>query len=113
MCANNYLGLAEHPEVVEQEEKACWDAQIDLESAVGDVQDNYEEALPGWQTNAASITKLITEWDATVQMINYWTGVEDDIEEDAETVQEVAGFVTNAAGKAKTAFQEGGEAALK
>ena len=103
----------EHPEVVEQEEKACWDAQMDLETSVGDVQDNYDEALPGWQSNAASITKLITEWDTTVQMINYWTGVEDDIEKDAETVQEVAGFVTNAAGKAKTAFQEGGEAALK
>jgi PKD repeat protein len=103
----------EHPEVVEQEENACWDAQMDLDSAVGDVQDQYDEAVPRWQSNAANVTKLITEWDATVQMINYWTGVEDEIEEDAETVQEVAGFVTNAAGKAKTAFKEGGEAAMR
>lgn len=103
----------EHPEIVEQEENACWDAQMDLDSAVGDVQDQYDDALPRWQSNAANVTKLITEWDATVQLIKYWTGVEDDIEKDADTVQEVAGVVTNAAGKAKTVFKEGGEAALR
>jgi hypothetical protein len=103
----------EHPEIVEQEENACWDAQMDLDTEVGDVQDQYDKALPRWQQNAANITRLITEWDATVQLIKYWTGVETDIEKDAETVQKVAGFVTNAAGKAKTAFKEGGEAALR
>ncbi len=103
----------EHPEVVEQENSACWDAQMDLDTEVGDMQDKYDEYLPRWQSASAEITRLITEWDATVQLIKYWTGVEDDIIEDAEKVQAIAGLVTNAAGKAKTAVSEGGEAVMK
>ncbi|MCW4049861.1 MAG: PKD domain-containing protein [Candidatus Bathyarchaeota archaeon] len=103
----------EHPEIVEAEEKACWDAQMDLDSTVGDIQDQYDDALPRWQANAADMGRLITEWDANKAMINYWTGVEEGITEDAESVQEIAGIVSNAAGKAKTILEEGGEAALK
>ncbi|MBN1683212.1 hypothetical protein JW865_06645, partial [Candidatus Bathyarchaeota archaeon] len=103
----------EHPEVVEAENKACWDAQVELDTAVGNVRDAFDEAMPRWKENLRTVGKLLIEWDLKVALISHWTGAEKEIYETAEKVQKVAGIVTSAAGKAKTVFKEGGEAALK
>ena len=103
----------EHPEVVEAEKKACWDAQIELETAVSNVRDAFNRAMPRWRENLRTVGRLLTDWDLKVALISHWTGAEKEIYESAEKVQKVAGLVTSAAGKAKTAFKEGGEAAMK
>ncbi len=103
----------EHPEVVEAEKHACEDALIDLESAIGDVRDRYDDALPRWQEASRTISRLLVEWDGILGLIAHWTRSEKELIKDAERIQKVAGIVTNAAGKAKTAFKEGGEAVMK
>jgi len=103
----------EHPKVVEEEGKACWGAKLDLESAVGDVQDRIDDARPRWQEHSRTVRRLIGEWDTMVAVIASWTGAEKELYETAEKVQKVTGIVTSAASKAKTAFKKGGEAALK
>jgi len=103
----------EHPEVVEQEEQACWDAQLALSDALGDVRDQFNDAKPRWQEYSRTVGRLLAEWDTIVALIAHWTGAEKELYETAEKVQRVAGFVQNASSKAVKAFKEGGEAALK
>lgn len=103
----------EHPEVVEQETHDCEDALIDLESATGDVQDSFDEAEPRWRGNVNEIGRLLVQWDSVVSLIAYWTKTEKELQADAEKVQKVAGVVKSAGGAAKTAFKEGGEAAMR
>ncbi|HUV34324.1 MAG TPA: PKD domain-containing protein [Candidatus Desulfaltia sp.] len=103
----------EHPEVVEEETHKCDDALIDLESAIGDVQDNFDEAEPRWRSNANEVARLLVQWDGVISLIAHWTKSEKALQADAEKVQKVANLVTSAGGAAKTAFKEGGEAVMK
>ena len=103
----------EHPEVVEEETHKCDDALIDLESAIGDVQDNFDEAEPRWRSNANEVARLLVQWDGVISLIAHWTKSEKALQADAEKVQKVASLVTSAGGAAKTAFKEGGEAVMK
>ena len=103
----------EHPEVVEQEEKACWDAQFDLDSAVGDVQDTLDTYRPQWQADIRDVSRTIMEWDIAYAVIQSLTKSEEEIRKEAETVQKIAGFVQTGGGIGKTAFKEGGEEAMK
>jgi hypothetical protein len=103
----------EHPEVVEEETHKCEDALIDLDSAIGDVQDSFDEAEPRWRSNVNEIGRLLVEWDGVISLIAHWTKSEKALQADAEKVQKVAGLVTSAGGMAKTASKEGGEAAMK
>ena len=103
----------EHPEVVEQEEKACWDAQFDLDSAVGDVQDTLDTYRPQWQADIRDVSRTIMEWDIAYAVIQSLTKSEEEIRKEAETVQKIAGLVQTGGGIGKTAFKEGGEEAMK
>ena len=103
----------EHPEVVEEETHKCDDALLDLDSAVGDVQDNFDEAEPRWRNNVNEIGRLLVEWDGVISLIAHWTKAEKALQADAEKVQKVASLVTSAGGMAKTAFKEGGEEVMK
>ncbi len=103
----------EHPEIVEQEEKACWDAQMDLDNAVGDVQDNLNTYRDQWRADIREVSRTIMEWDIAYAMIQSLTQSEEEIRKDAETVQKIAGLVQTGGGMGKTAFKEGGEAAMK
>ncbi|MFH2111639.1 MAG: PKD domain-containing protein [Candidatus Bathyarchaeota archaeon] len=103
----------EHPEVVEEETHKCDDALIDLESAIGDVQDNFDEAEPRWRSNANEVARLLVQWDGVISLIAHWTKSEKALQADAEKVQKVASLVKNSGSAAKTAFKEGGEAVMK
>lgn len=103
----------EHPEVVEEETHKCDDALIDLESAIGDIQDNFDEAEPRWRSNANEVARLLVQWDGVISLIAHWTKSEKALQADAEKVQKVANLVKSSGSAAKTAFKEGGEAVMK
>lgn len=103
----------EHPEVVEEEEKACWDAQMELDNAVGDVQDNLDNNRDQWRADVREVSRTIMEWDIAYGMIQSLTKSEEELKKDAETVQKIAGLVQTGGKIGKTAFKKGGEEALK
>jgi PKD repeat protein len=103
----------EHPEVVEQEEQACWDAQLKLSDALGSVRDQFNKEKPNWEEYSREVGRLMGEWDTAFAVIAKLTDAETQLYKDAAKVQEVAGLVTSASSKAKTAFKKGGEAAMK
>jgi len=103
----------EHPEVVEEETHKCNDALIDLDSAIGDAQDNFHAAEPRWRSNVNEVARLLVHWDGVISLIAHWTNSEKALQADAKKVQKVAGLVKSSGGAAKTAFKEGGEAVMK
>jgi len=103
----------EHPEVVEEENKACWNAQMDLDNAIGDVQDTLNTYRPQWRADIAEVSRTIMEWDIAYAVIQSLTKSEEEIRKDAETVQKIAGLVQTGGGMGKTAFKKGGEEAMK
>jgi len=103
----------EHPEVVEQEEDACWDAQMDLDSAVGVVKDILDTYRPQWRADIADVSRTIMEWDIAYAVIQSLTKSEEEIRKDAETVQKIAGIVKPSGSIGKKAYKKGGEEAMK
>jgi len=103
----------EHPEVVEQEEKACWDAQMDLDGAVGDVKDTLDGYRPQWRADITDVSRTIMEWDIAYAVIQSLTKSEEEIRKDAETVQKIAGIVKPSGSIGKKAYKKGGEEAMK
>ncbi len=103
----------EHPEIVEQEEQACWDAQLELSDSLGSIRDQFNAAKPNWEAYSREVGRLLGEWDTAVAVISSLTDSEKELYEDAAKVQEIAGVVTSATSKGKTAFKKGGEAAMK
>lgn len=103
----------EHPEVVKAEESACFEAQMDFDDALQQVKDSFAAEEPKWRQYSREVGRLMGEWDTMVAVIASLTESEQELYKDAGKVQEVAGVVTSASSKAKTAFKKGGEAAMK
>ncbi|MCW4011866.1 MAG: PKD domain-containing protein [Candidatus Bathyarchaeota archaeon] len=103
----------EHPEVVEQEEKACWDAQFELDNAIGNIQDRLDVQRDIWRKDIREASRTIMEWDINYAMIQSLTKSEEEIKKSSETVQRVASIVKPGASMGKTAFKKGGEEAMK
>ncbi|MFH1179501.1 MAG: PKD domain-containing protein [Candidatus Bathyarchaeota archaeon] len=103
----------EHPEVVEEENKICEDALWDLESAVGDVEDNLDAKRDQWRADIREVSRTMMEWDIAYAMIQSLTKSEAEIKKDSETVQKIAAIVKPGGSIGKTTFKKGGEEAMK
>ena len=86
---------------------------MELDNAVGDVQDHLDAYRDQWRADIREVSRTIMEWDIAYAMIQSLTKSEEEIRQDAETVQKIAGLVQTGGGIGKTAFKEGGEEAMK
>ena len=103
----------EHPEVVEEENKACWDAQMDLDTEVGDIQDKLDTHRDQWNQDIRNVSRTIMEWDIAYATIQSLTKSEAEIKKDSETVQKVASIIKPGGSISKTVFKKGEEEAMK
>lgn len=103
----------EHPEVVEEENKACWDAQMDLDTEVGDIQDRLDTHRDQWNQDIRNVSRTIMEWDIAYATIQSLTKSEAEIKKDSETVQKVASIIKPGGSISKTVFKKGEEEAMK
>lgn len=103
----------EHPEVVEEENKACWDAQMDLDTEIGDIQDRLDTHRDQWNQDIRNVSRTIMEWDIAYATIQSLTKSEAEIKKDSETVQKVASIIKPGGSISKTVFKKGEEEAMK
>lgn len=105
----------EDPKYVENEEKQCAeivDEMVNKPFHTGPELD-FDSFKDDWQEYFRQLSQTILQFDLQLSMIKYWIGAGDEIDQQAQDVQKLAGIIKNGIGKSAKAIKEGSEEALK
>lgn len=104
----------DNPEFVANEKQECADiVRYVFETPLASAELDFENFTGEWKEHFRVLSQTMTTFEMHMGMIKYWIDTGDQLDKQAQQVQELAGIVKDGLGHGVTAFKEGGEKAME